>query len=156
MSEAGPTREQRQELVRTVRKDPALELVDFTRDGYKTVIVSAASETAASYLTARAEAAGYEVRDKPDGQELVLETPEDGGPREGPVGGNRLMSGPLDRILTWVLGSKKAASRQEIIGPTDEPVPPRFECSCGARYYGEAARDTCLGYHLIDGEMYSR
>lgn len=84
-----PSFEERQELAGAVRDDPFLKLIDFTRDGYRTMIVEAASETAASGITARAEKAGYEVSDGPDGHGLILEAPE-GASEKVSMGGNRL------------------------------------------------------------------
>ena len=89
MSEAAPTFEERERLARTVRDDPFLKLVDFTRDGYRTMIVNAASPTAESGLMARARKAGYEVSDGPDGHGLILEAPE-GASEKVSMGGNRL------------------------------------------------------------------
>lgn len=89
MSEAGPSFEERERLARTVRDDPFLKLVDFTRDGYRTMIVNTTSETAEAGLTARAKKAGYEVSDGPDGQGLILEAPE-GASEKVSMGGNRL------------------------------------------------------------------
>jgi hypothetical protein len=89
MSETTPDFETRQELAASVRDDPFLKLVDFTRDGYRTMIVEATSETAASGIRAQAEKVGFEVRDGPGGQGLVLEAPE-GASEKVSMGGNRL------------------------------------------------------------------
>lgn len=60
---------------------------------------------------------------------------------------------PSDRIVSSGLTRKKSGSRQADVrpvrGPNDDPAEPQFECSCGARYYGRNARDTCCGYHLL-------
>lgn len=84
-----PTPEEREELAASIRDDPFLKLDDFTRDVYRTMLVSATSETAKSGLIARARKAGFEVSDGPDGHGLVLEAPE-GASEKVSMGGNRL------------------------------------------------------------------
>lgn len=102
----------RKRVVSAIREDPFLELDDFTRDGFRTVRVSVSSSTAAAGLMATAEKAGYETRDGPDGQTLILEAPEEGASKKVPVGGNRLMSSPPDRTRTPAANPKKSSSRQ--------------------------------------------
>lgn len=110
-SEAEPTSDEREELAASIRDDPFLKLVDFTRDVYRTMIVSATSEAAEAELTERAVDLGYEVRDGPDGQGLILEAPE-GASEKVSMGGNRLMYPPSDRSRTSPETPKKSASRQ--------------------------------------------
>lgn len=106
-----PTREEREELAASISDDPFLKLDDFTRDVYRTMLVSASSETAKAGLIAQARKVGYEVRDGPDGHGLILEAP-DGASEKVSMGGNRLMYPPSDRNHTSPETPKKSASRQ--------------------------------------------
>jgi len=106
-----PTPDEREELAASIRDDPFLKLDDFTRDVYKTMLVSVSSETAKSGLIARARKVGYEVSDGPDGHGLILEAPE-GASEKVSMGGNRLIYPPSDRSRTSPDVPKKSASRQ--------------------------------------------
>lgn len=110
----------RKRVADAVREDPRLELVDFTRDGYRTMIVDADTETAVAGIEATAEKAGFDVRTGPAGQELILEAPEEEASKRAVVGGNRLMSSPPGRTHSTAGESKKPASRQAT--PRDGPV----------------------------------
>lgn len=84
-----PDPDERGELAASIRDDPFLELDDFTRDVFKTMVVSATSETAKWGLMAQARKAGYEVRDGPDAHGLILEIPSRTSEKAS-MGGNRL------------------------------------------------------------------
>lgn len=83
-----PDPDTREEVADQIRVHPAAELEDFTRDVFKTMVVSVRTEAAGAELTAIGEDAGYDVSRGPDGQKLVFEARC--GPRKRSDGGNRL------------------------------------------------------------------
>lgn len=147
-----PDPDTREEIADRIRDHPDADLVDFTRDVFKTMVVSVQTEAAEAELVDAAEDVGFDVNRGPDGQKLVFEARR--GPRKRSDGGNRLMIQSSDRILPFARIPKKPASSQStmrrVVGPGDEPSEPKHECSCGARYYGRKAAETCEAYHLLE------
>lgn len=81
-----PDPDERQAVADAISEHPEAELVDFTRDVYRTMYVSASTDSAADEVATVGEDAGYSVtRRGPDGQRLVLEAPQRG-LEKGPFG----------------------------------------------------------------------
>lgn len=106
-----PDADTREEIADQIREHPAAEIVDFTRDLYKTMVVRVRSDGAAAELTAIGVDAGYDVNRGPDGQELVFEARERASEKvRWEVTGYDTT--PSDRIGSNPAGNKKPASRQ--------------------------------------------
>jgi len=68
------TNADREWLKNEVLRHPRAELTDFTRDHYRTMIVSVQDEEAAEELIRAADDVRYAVS-RPDGRRLILEAP---------------------------------------------------------------------------------
>jgi hypothetical protein len=84
-----PDPEARLEVVDTIKAHPEAELVDFTRDVYRTLFVRVDSKTARDEVIELGTEAGYNVWDRPAAAQLVFEAPS-GASRKVRMGGNRL------------------------------------------------------------------
>lgn len=105
--------ETRKSVADAIRAHPEAELVDYTRDVYKTMYVTVDGDEARDEVIALATERGYIVRSRAAAGRIVLEAPE-GAPEKVRMGGNRLMYPPSNRTRSSTDDGKKSASHQVI------------------------------------------
>lgn len=149
------------ELADAIREADDVELVDFTRDGYRTIFVDALTPGAKETVRELAGEYSYDAESLGIVEDTTASRLRLLSPQKVRMGGNRLLKPPSsDRTRISDADPKKTASRQgilrPIIGPSDEPVEPRYECPiCGARYYGRGAAEVCpevCRLEVLDGD----
>lgn len=104
--------EQREEFVRTIKSHPEVVLLEFTRDGYRTVFVEGPLETAFEDLLEEAGRAGY-LMVVEGSQRVRFEASPEGDAGEVRVGGNRLSCLPPDRSGSSGGEAKKSSEGQQ-------------------------------------------